>query len=66
MNVSNPKWHNREHTMIECTVDWGDRFAHVKGEHPFIAAQDDIYDHGRDLFARLVAGEFGRIAEWGV
>ena len=65
MIVRNPKWHNREHTMIECEVDWQDDYDHVDGLHPFVAYENDHYDHGRNLFQRLTAGEFGRIAEYG-
>jgi|HubBroStandDraft_2_1064218.scaffolds.fasta_scaffold50385_2 hypothetical protein len=65
MIARNPKWANREHTMIELEVDWEDH-PYLKGFHPFIAAQEDPHDHGRELFDHVVAGAFGRIAEWGV
>lgn len=65
MIAKNPKWHNREHTMIELQVDW-EAHPRLKGFHPFVAWQDDIYDHGRDLFEQAAAGAFGQIAEWGV
>lgn len=64
--VRAPKWHNREHTMISCTVDWKGYVPHLQGAHPFVAWQDDMYEHGRELFQRIKEGEFGRIAEWGV
>jgi hypothetical protein len=63
--VRDPKWHNREHTMIELQVDWCGYVPHLKGEHPFVAWQEDHYEHGRELFERAAAGEFGKIAEWG-
>ena len=68
MIVRNPKWHNREHTMIVCEIDWqGDwELDHVQGMHAFVAYENDHYEHGRDLFTRLRAGEFGRIAEYEV
>lgn len=66
VSVRNLQWHNREHTMISCLIDWKDLFPHQSGEHPFVAWQDDHYDHGREIFERAAAGEFGRIAEWGV
>ena len=59
------KWHNREHTMIELQVDWEDH-PHLKGFHLFVAWQDDLYEHGRDLFDKAAAGAFGPIAEWGI
>lgn len=36
----------------------------VYGEIPFAARADDIEEHGRDLFARAVAGEFGPVADY--
>lgn len=31
---------------------------------PFTASPDDVEEHGRDLYARAVAGEFGEIAPY--
>lgn len=65
-NVRDLRWHDRAHTMVECVIDWKGHIKHMpEGEHPFIAWRDDLYDHGREIFERAIAGEFGRIAEWG-
>lgn len=31
---------------------------------PFTASPDDVEPHGRDLYARAMAGEFGPVAEY--
>ena len=37
----------------------------VNGEWlPFTASQDDTEAHGKDLYNRIIAGEFGAIAEY--
>lgn len=57
--VSDLVWGNTEHTAISLSVEHS-RY----GVIPFGATQDDPEPHGRDLFARAVAGEFGPIAEY--
>ena len=60
--VRNCKWGNAEHTSIECEVNFDD----IQDEEfsPFGANPLDHYEHGREIFARAVAGEFGEIAEY--
>lgn len=54
--VSSPRWSNSDQTIIDCVVDLdGD------GTVPFSAHPDDICEHGREIFRRAVAGEFGEI-----
>lgn len=60
-SVSNPVWANVEHTMIDCeitTSQFGDEIL------PFTASQNDVEPHGRAIFADLVAGKYGAIAEY--
>jgi hypothetical protein len=54
----NPMWANRSKTLIMLTV----RFDHIQMDLPFTANQNDVEQHGRDIFARAVNGEFGEIA----
>ena len=62
--VSNPKYANAEGTRIEATVV----FDHLVGSYPngvvFCAAPDDCEPHGREIFSRCVAGDFGLVAEY--
>lgn len=55
-----PRWADAEHTMIDLMVKW-DRF---NEELPFTASPDDVEPHGKALFAAVVAGEFGEVAEY--
>lgn len=41
------------------------KFNHLKREQPFIASENDVELHGRELYARLQAGHFGKIHEGG-
>ena len=60
-SVSNPIWANKEHTAIDCkitTSQFGDEVL------PFTADSNDVEAHGRAIFAAIVAGEYGPIAEY--
>lgn len=59
----NPKWANTEHTAINLLVTFEETVEQL-GELEFSAMSDDIEPHGRDIFARAVAGEFGPVAEF--
>ena len=58
--VTDAKWANADHTAIECMVT----FAHISVPVIFLARPDDSMAHGREIFKRLVAGEFFGIAEY--
>ena len=55
-----PQWADAEHTRIDLTV----KFAKHPMEMPFSADPNDCEAHGRDIFKRAVAGEFGPVAEY--
>lgn len=60
-SVSNPRWANAENTLIDCDITialFGDEVL------PFTAGPDDVEAHGRAIFADLVAGVYGPIAEY--
>jgi hypothetical protein len=60
-SVSNPVWANAEHTAIKCNIttsQLGDEIL------PFTANPNDPEAHGRAIFADLVAGKYGPIAEY--
>ncbi len=59
MDAKNPQWVNAENTMIDLIVTHP-----VFGEIPFTASPDDVEEHGRELFAKAVAGEFGPVADY--
>ena len=52
------KWANRSSTKIDLTV----RFSEISEDLPFTADPNDTEAHGRDIYARAVAGEFGEVA----
>ena len=60
--VKNPKWVDEEHSSIECEVNFED----ISFEEftPFGANPTDSEEHGRAIFADLVAGKYGVIAEY--
>jgi hypothetical protein len=60
-SLTNPKWANAEHTAIDCeitTSQFGDEVL------PFTASQNDVEAHGRAIFADIVSGKYGPIAEY--
>ena len=60
-SLKSPIWADAEHTMIDCVIttsQFGDE------ELPFTASLNDVENHGRVLFERIFAGEFGSIAEY--
>ena len=60
-SLTNPRWSNAEQTMIDCkitTSQFGDEAL------PFTASSIDADAHGRAIFADLVAGKYGQIAEY--
>ena len=59
LSATAPKWVNETHTLIDLLVE------HPKfGSIPFSAGPSDQEEHGRLLFERAIAGEFGPIAEY--
>ena len=60
-SLSNPQWIDENHSAIYCeitTSQFGDEVL------PFTAAPHDVEAHGRAIFADLVAGKYGPIAEY--
>lgn len=60
-SVANPRWVNAEKTMIDCEVTIAKFGAEVL---PFTASANDSEAHGRLLFQKISAGEYGPIAEY--
>lgn len=60
--VKNCKWATENHLSIECEVFFDD----INSEEwtPFCANPNDHYEHGREIFSRAAAGEFGEVAEY--
>jgi hypothetical protein len=60
-SLSNPRWVNSEQTAIDCEItmsQFGDEIL------PFTASATDVEAHGRAIFADIVAGTYGQIAEY--
>ena len=60
--VRNPQWANKEHTLIDCEVNFGE--IGFEEWSPCTAANGDVTHHGQKLLDELVAGEHGTIAEY--
>jgi hypothetical protein len=58
--AKNPIFNNEEQTSILLTVKW-EEFVE---EMPFGASSFDCEAHGRELFERAKAGEFGEVAPY--
>ena len=60
-SLSNPRWANAEQTAIDCeitTSQFGDEVL------PFTASAADVEAHGRAIFADIVSGKYGPVAEY--
>jgi hypothetical protein len=60
-SLKNPVWRNADCTLIDCeitTSQFGDEIL------PFTASQNDVEAHGRAIFAEIIAGNYGFIAEY--
>lgn len=63
--VTNPQWMDAEQRQcIRCTVTFPNHPMGITEPLVFFAMPTDVEAHGRALFARLVAGEFGPIASY--
>jgi hypothetical protein len=60
-SLSSPRWANAEQTAIDCEITTSQFGPEVL---PFTANQNDVAAHGRAMFADLVAGKYGPIAEY--
>lgn len=60
-SVANPRWVNAEKTAINCQITTSQFGTEIL---PFTANQNDVEAHGRAIFADLVAGKYGLIAEY--
>jgi hypothetical protein len=60
-SLSSPRWANAEKTAIDCEITTSQFGAEIL---PFTADQNDVEAHGRAMFANLVAGKYGPIAEY--
>lgn len=61
--VTAPRWANAEHTRVNMMVMF-EELAERYGPVPFTACPNDTEAHGRALYERALAGEFGEIAEY--
>ena len=57
--VTNLRWCNRQHSTFKCDVTFT-----KLGTVPFTPTADDSEAHGREIYARCMAGEFGPIADY--
>ena len=60
-SLTNPVWVNEEHSLINCIITTS-QFGTT--ELPFTASPTDVEAHGRAIFADIVAGNYGAIAEY--
>jgi hypothetical protein len=58
LSVRDPQWANEDGSQINCWI----RTNTLIGEHPFTACKYDTEPHGREVYARCLAGEFGEIS----
>ena len=60
VSIKNPKWANESHTAIDCEL----MLEGLDDVLPFTASSDDCEPHGKEIFGRILAGEFGEISDF--
>lgn len=60
-SLTNPVWSNATRTAINCLITTSQFGTEVL---PFTADQNDVAEHGRAIFASIVAGNYGVIGEY--
>lgn len=60
-SLSNPRWADAKQTKIDCEITTSQFGEEVL---PFTASSTDCEPHGRAIFADVVAGVYGEIAEY--
>ena len=58
--AKDPFFQTEDQQCIHITVKW----AEFNEEMPFGAMPTDVYEHGRQLFERAMAGEFGVVVPY--
>lgn len=61
LSLSEPRWAGPEQSPGTTAIEALCIFSHYKREVPFLAHPNDVEPHGRELYARLIAGDFGLI-----
>lgn len=60
LSVTDCKWNDEEHSTADCVVV----FAEIGEPIPFCASPNDNASHGRQLYADIVSGKYGPVAEY--
>lgn len=60
INAENPRFIGEDQSVIILNV----QFSHLPNPVEFAASAHDTEEHGRDIHARALAGEFGTVAEY--
>lgn len=59
--IRNPKWANKEHSILDCEVDFDDL---VEEFVPFSTTAISTYPYMIDIFQKCVNGDFGTVQEY--
>lgn len=60
-SLSSPRWANEEHTAINCLITTSQFGAEIL---PFTASQNDVEEHGKQLFKDISEGKYGEISAY--
>lgn len=60
INAENPRFVESDQSVIVLNV----QFSHLPAPVEFAASMHDIEVHGREIYVRALAGEFGLVAEY--
>lgn len=60
-SLFNPRWANEEKTAIDCLITTSQFGPEIL---PFTASQNDVEEHGKQLFKDISEGKYGEIAAY--
>jgi hypothetical protein len=64
ISVTNLIYSKEDGSAIDCVVVFEELADKFPGGLPFTATPDDAEQHGKDIYAKAIAGEYGDIAAW--
>lgn len=62
--VENARWGDAARTYILCDVTFPNHALHDGASFPFTAMPSDVMPHGKQLYADLLRGKYGAIADY--
>lgn len=64
LSVADVKQASPDAGRVDCVVTFEDDAGNIIGPVPFTASPDDVEAHGREIYQKAIAGEFGPVGAY--